>query len=103
MTHIDQEKRVIEIMIRLYCRKKEGNKDLCPQCQALLDYSLARLSHCPFGEEKSTCRRCPVHCYKPEMREQMRQVMRYMGPRITLYHPVVAIRHLLHEKWGITL
>lgn len=68
-------------MIRLYCRRKEGNKELCPQCLELLEYARMRLSRCPFGENKTTCRLCPVHCYKPEMKKRMQEVMRYAGPR----------------------
>lgn len=67
---------------------------LCPQCQALLDYAHRRLEHCKFGEDKPSCTRCPVHCYKPAMREQIRQVMRYSGPRMLLHDPIMAIRHL---------
>ena len=67
---------------------------LCPQCQALLDYAHKRLEHCKFGEDKPSCTRCPVHCYKPAMREQIRQVMRYSGPRMLLHDPIMAIRHL---------
>ena len=67
---------------------------LCPQCQALLDYAHKRLEHCKFGENKPSCTRCPVHCYKPAMREQIRQVMRYSGPRMLLHDPIMAIRHL---------
>lgn len=67
---------------------------LCPQCQALLDYAHQRLERCRFGEDKPSCTRCPVHCYKPAMREQIRQVMRYSGPRMLLHDPIMAIRHL---------
>ena len=67
---------------------------LCPQCQALLDYAHRRLEHCKFGEDKPSCTRCPVHCYKPAMREQIRQVMRYSGPRMLMHDPIMAIRHL---------
>ena len=67
---------------------------LCPQCQVLLDYAHKRLEHCRFGEGKPSCTRCPVHCYKPAMREQIRQVMRYSGPRMLLHDPIMAIRHL---------
>ncbi|MDW2334940.1 nitrous oxide-stimulated promoter family protein, partial [Vibrio sp. 1069] len=35
---------------------------------------------------------------KPEPKEQMRLVMRYSGPRMLLKHPILAVRHLLHEK-----
>ena len=75
-SRIEKEKQTVEQMIRLYCRKKEGNGTLCPQCRELLEYAQTRLSRCPFGDGKSTCRICTVHCYKPEMRERMRVVMR---------------------------
>lgn len=89
-----REKRVVELMIRLYCRKKEGNASLCPACEALLSYASARLDFCRFGEGKTACKRCPVHCYKPAMREHMREVMRFAGPRMLWYAPGEAIRHL---------
>lgn len=94
---IEQEKKTVEQMIRLYCRRKEGNKELCPSCSKLLEYAHARLSRCPFGEKKSTCRLCTVHCYKPEMKERMRTVMRFAGSQMLLYHPIAAIRHLWKE------
>lgn len=97
MSRIEQEKKTVEQMIRLYCRKKEGNKTLCPQCKELLVYAHTRLSHCPFGDGKPTCRLCSIHCYKAEMKEQMRKVMKWAGPRMLLYHPVAAIRHLWQE------
>ena len=87
-SRIEQEKQTVERMVRLYCRKKEGNKQLCPRCEELLGYARIRLSRCPFGENKSTCRQCSIHCYKPKMKERMREVMRYAGPRMLLYHPV---------------
>ena len=67
---------------------------LCPQCQTLLDYAIQRLERCRFGEDKPSCTRCPVHCYKPVRREQIRQVMRESGPRMLLHNPIMAIRHL---------
>ena len=67
---------------------------LCPSCQSLLAYAHARLERCKFGNAKPSCTRCPVHCYKPAMRQQIRQVMRYSGPRMLLHYPVLAIRHL---------
>ena len=67
---------------------------LCPQCQELLTYAHKRLERCKFGNDKPSCTRCPVHCYKPAMRQQIRQVMRYSGPRMLLHNPVLAIRHL---------
>lgn len=82
-------------MIRLYCRKKERNKQFCESCRQLLEYACTRLDHCPFGERKTTCKRCCIHCYKPELRERMREVMRFAGPRMLFYHPLIALKHLL--------
>lgn len=91
---IQQEQNTVEQMIRLYCRKKEGNAELCSSCGELLEYAHIRLSQCSFGEKKPMCKLCPVHCYKPEMRAKIREVMRFSGPRMLLYHPIMAIRHL---------
>ncbi len=94
MNKIKSEQRTVELMIRLYCRRKEGNMTLCPECSELLDYALRRLERCKFGDGKSTCRKCPVHCYKPQMRDRIREVMRWAGPRMLFLHPVAALRHL---------
>ena len=64
-SRIAHEKKTVELMIRLYCRKKEKNTILCADCEELLRYAHARLDHCPFGEKKSACKECTVHCYKP--------------------------------------
>lgn len=93
----DREKRVVERMIRLYCRKKERNDELCPACRELIEYARMRLEHCRFGAGKPTCRQCPVHCYRPEMRARIREVMRWAGPRMVIYHPVSALLHLGRE------
>lgn len=97
MTRIEREKRVVAKMVEIYCLHKEGNKNLCPRCSELLQYAVHRLSCCPHGEAKPTCRQCTIHCYSPEMRDRMRQVMRFSGPRMMLYSPVAAINHLLRE------
>lgn len=96
-SRIDKEKKTVEIMIRLYCRRRERNARLCADCEALLEYAYRRLERCPFGEGKTSCRRCPVHCYQPEMRARMRQVMRFSGPRMLLHHPWIALKHLLRK------
>ncbi len=95
-----RELKTIAAMIELYCRQQHGRQgqDLCNACQELLDYARARLARCPFQEDKTTCARCPVHCYKPAMRERVRVVMRYAGPRMLARHPVLAIRHLLDGR-----
>lgn len=77
---IAQEKATVELMIRLYCRRKEGNGTLCPACSELLDYVINHLDCCRFGPDKPTCCKCPIHCYNKDMRERIRTVMRWVGP-----------------------
>lgn len=72
----------------------KGNGRLCPECAELMDYASKRLTHCRFGEEKTFCKHCPVHCYNREMRARIRSVMRYSGPRMMLHHPWTALDHL---------
>lgn len=97
MERIQQEKKTVEFMVRLYCRKEEGNFSLCPDCEALINYAHSRLARCPFGEHKTACKHCKVHCYRPDMREKMRKVMRFSGPRMLLYHPWTALLHLVSK------
>lgn len=76
---------------------RTATSPLCPECAALLDYALRRLDSCRFGNGKPSCRKCPVHCYRADMRERIRTVMRWAGPRMIFHHPLAATRHLLRE------
>jgi len=98
MTRIEEEKKTVRQMVEIYCKGHHHTDGaLCEECSALLDYAFARLDHCKFGEQKPTCKKCPIHCYKPSMREQMKKAMRYAGPRMLWYHPISAIKHLIRE------
>lgn len=94
-----REKQTVALMIRIYCRKNHGTKqELCHECKALSDYADQRSDKCPFMETKTFCSNCKVHCYKPEMREKIRDVMRFSGPRMIFHHPVMAVRHVIETK-----
>ena len=89
-----KEQKIIALMIKLYCRKKHHSKELCENCSELLNYANLRIEKCPFMETKTFCSACKVHCYKKEMREKIREVMKFSGPRMIFYHPILAIKHL---------
>ena len=96
----EREKRMVSQMIALYCRRQHhtGRNGLCDECKALSDYAVMRSDKCPFMATKTFCSNCKVHCYKPEMREKIREVMRFSGPRMIFHHPVAAMRHVIETK-----
>lgn len=98
VTKREREKETVSLMVRLYCRKKHHSKMLCPDCAALDAYARSRSDRCPFMETKTFCSNCKVHCYKPDMREKIREVMRFSGPRMLFYHPIMAIRHVMESR-----
>jgi hypothetical protein len=92
---IQDEMQTVSKMIGLYCRKKHGSDEFCEECRDLRSYCMVRLSNCPFGEEKSACSNCRVHCYRQDYRARIKTVMRYAGPWMLLYHPVYTVKHML--------
>ncbi|SFR06331.1 Nitrous oxide-stimulated promoter [Desulfoscipio geothermicus DSM 3669] len=93
---IEIEKDTVKKMIHLYCKSKHGfKKQLCQDCQALLEYATERLEACKFGNAKPTCEKCTIHCYRPDMRDKVKKVMRFSGLRMIFVHPLKAARHML--------
>jgi hypothetical protein len=99
MSH-EREQRTIRAMIGIYCRGNHasGNGVPCGECERLQAYALARLARCPFGLEKPVCAKCPIHCYRKEMRDRIRAVMSYAGPRMAWRHPALAAQHLWQKR-----
>jgi len=103
-----REERTIAVVVGMYCRDhhdaagtgRTSGDALCADCAELLDYARRRLDACRFGAGKPTCAKCPVHCYAPAMRERVREVMRYSGPRILGRHPVLGVAHLIDGRRG---
>lgn len=103
----EREKEIVSDMILLYCQKQHKSirkasglrkTELCPECAELESYARMRSDKCPFMETKTFCSNCKVHCYQPKMRERIRQVMRFSGPRMLFVHPVAAIRHVVESR-----
>lgn len=105
------EAEMVSQMIALYCRGNHegtdraesgatvrlGRRDvpLCEDCAELQAYACARIGRCPHMATKTFCSVCPTHCYKPDMRERIRVVMRWSGPRMLRYRPVKAMQHAI--------
>jgi hypothetical protein len=99
-SRIENEKKIVEKMISYYCQHKHSpsTNELYQDCSDLLTYSHMRLELCQFGEEKPTCRKCPVHCYSPTKRAKIRAVMRYAGSRMLFRAPLNWIKYKLRER-----
>jgi predicted amidophosphoribosyltransferase len=96
---MDRESRTVEAMIAIYCWGHHGTRQhLCTECNELLPYARERLDRCPFQEGKTTCAQCPVHCYRPAMRDRIRAVMRYAGPRMLARHPILTLFHFIDGR-----
>ena len=92
-----KDEDTLRAMGRIYCEAHhQGEKDidgLCPECAACIAYSIQRTRKCP-KLHKGNCDQCEIRCYAPEMRQQIRTIMAYAGPRMIYRHPVMAVRHL---------
>ncbi len=75
-----KDQAILDKFIKVYCCKKHGGdkKALCPDCQELLEYAMERLEKCPYNP-KPKCKDCKTHCYKPEYREKMKEIMKFSG------------------------
>jgi len=86
-------------MVRMYCRDTHGSQSgLCDACAEMHEYAQKRLDRCRFGPDKPVCSKCPVHCYRPEMRQRVAVVMRHSGPRMLKRHPVLGLSHLVDKR-----
>ena len=97
----EKEKNVVSKMIRIYCKgnKHSSDKDeLCAKCKELEEYSRLRTDKCPFMETKTFCSKCKISCYKPIMKKQIREVMKYSGPRLLIYHPILTLEHFVLDR-----
>jgi hypothetical protein len=93
-----RERRTVRLMVELFCSHHHGTGELCASCRELAEYADRRLDLCPYGADKPACTSCPIHCYRPEPRERMREVMRFAGPRMMRTHLYLAVMHLFDTR-----
>jgi hypothetical protein len=111
---IRKDLRVLARFIDLYCRNRhrEDERDavemkgfdvagiagrdvtLCRTCQKLLAHAFVKRSNCPMTP-KPACKNCPEHCYHPDYRRQIREVMKYSGRKLVLSGRLDYLFHLL--------
>ncbi len=85
-------------MIEIYCSwKHQESTNPCSDCLDLIEYAKNRLTKCPFQDSKPACRNCKIHCYQEPYKSKIKQVMRFSGPLMLFYHPILAVKHLVKE------
>jgi hypothetical protein len=92
------EFKTINAMVTLYCQRFHKQQGECAECKDFLIYANEKLDRCPYGQTKPTCNKFPIHCSKAEQRAQAKKIMRHAGPRMLIYHPILAIKHFQAEK-----
>ena len=96
LSRFERERKTISAMVQLHCQDNhDQTRGICDECADLQGYAFLRLDKCPFGDSKPTCAKCVIHCYKPAMREKIKNVMRYSGPKVTFRHPILALFHVI--------
>ncbi|KUO64489.1 MAG: hypothetical protein APF84_10365 [Gracilibacter sp. BRH_c7a] len=96
---LKREKKTLEAMTRLYCKDNHDSAQaMCTQCEELFHYACQRIDNCILGDKKTTCAKCPIHCFKPEYKDKIKKVMRHSGPKMIYKHPILAFYHLLDNK-----
>ena len=93
-----REQKTLQTMIEMYCRAHHWQVFLCGDCAELNHYAQRRLERCVFGDEKPTCANCTVHCYRDDMRERVRRIMRWAGPRMFFRHPLMGVMHVIDGR-----
>ncbi|MFC1784652.1 nitrous oxide-stimulated promoter family protein [Candidatus Neomarinimicrobiota bacterium] len=96
---IEREKRTVGIMVKMYCDHHHDKIDsMCNDCNELTEFASERIYLCVFQNDKPVCSECQIHCYRKDMRDKIKTVMRFAGPRMTLRHPILGIRHLIDKR-----
>jgi hypothetical protein len=87
--------KVLAKFIEVYCKSNHQNMkkgiwkdnlscitiELCNECIEIMNYSANRLSLCPL-DPKPSCKNCTVHCYAPEQRKKIKEIMRFSGIKL---------------------
>ena len=90
---IEREKRTVAVMVKMYCdhyHDKVGA--ICSDCDELTKFANERINRCIFQKDKPVCSGCQVHCYRTDMRDKIKTVMRFAGPKMMFRHPILGIR-----------
>jgi Nitrous oxide-stimulated promoter len=111
---LQRDLKVLTLFIGLYCRHRHGQaakqpasmklcdisavagRDVlvCADCAKLLKHAIVKRTYCPI-HPKPQCKHCPSHCYAPEYRAKIQEVMRFSGRKMVMSGRLDYLLHLL--------
>lgn len=96
MNHKEMDILTLRNLFGIYCRKNHAPEKgvLCSSCQSELKYAVHKTKICTEKDMGKTCSECRVHCFEPEHREKIREIMRFSGPRLMWSHPLLSMRYV---------
>lgn len=88
----EKKKKTLNFMFDIYKKSHPQRKE---DLDELKSYAFTRIDKCPNVEEGIYCNTCKIHCFKEDEKEEMRKIMKFSGPRMMIYHPILAMDHLI--------
>ena len=102
--------RTLVTFVKIFCKAKHADQpqvlvpgrveelaggpvQVCAQCAKLLQHAVVKRTHCQ-RDPKPDCKHCPTHCYAPQYRGQIRQVMMFSGRHLLLRGRLDYLWHL---------
>ena len=92
--HPDDEKKPVTARGRAGEALAGIDVRLCTDCARLLLYAASMRIICPY-DPKPACKKCATHCYKPEYRAKIREVMRFSGMHLITHGKLGLIKKYL--------
>lgn len=89
---IEKRKKVLSAMFAIYIKKHKKEKE---EVNSLKAYAFQRIDKCPNVNDGIYCSSCKIHCFSDDKRKEIKKVMKYSGPRMIFYHPLMALDHML--------
>ncbi|KAF0249083.1 MAG: hypothetical protein FD167_1507 [bacterium] len=95
---LERENKTIKAMIEIYCKKNhKSNIGSCSECRQIYDYASYRITRCPHKDNKPACTTCEIHCFSLKMKEEIKKIMRFSGPRMLIHHPILSLFHYIDK------
>jgi len=108
--------KILARFIELFCQAKHDRKEsgavaapevlqsgknrrlvLCQECAELLEHGIKKRTLCPLAP-KPACKNCHIHCYTPEYRQRIREIMAYSGRKMVLRGRLDYLWHYYFQK-----